>query len=144
MRTATRLPNDPRRLSIDQAALDHAYRLIHRVCCLAGSGDFVETVRNDNKSLRSAIERHDTPALFDWLMAMLSYQGISDSVAYQYMEDHGRITWADVEASLKSSPSCPKLNGYWLFHGCRYHKTSTTCAEPDHIGQCPLANLSTA
>ena len=69
---------------------------------------------------------------------MLSYQGISDSVAYQYMEDHGRITWADVEASLKSSPSCPKLNGYWLFHGCRYHKTSTTCAEPDHIGQCPL------
>jgi len=23
-------------------------------------------------------------------------------------------------------------------HGCRYEKASTTCAEPDHIGACPL------
>jgi hypothetical protein len=27
---------------------------------------------------------------------------------------------------------------YWHFHGCRYNKGSRTCAEPDHIGGCPL------
>ena len=37
-----------------------------------------------------------------------------------------------------ASPSCPKLKGYWRFQGCHYHKTSGTCAEPDHIADCPL------
>ena len=31
-----------------------------------------------------------------------------------------------------------EADGYWHFHGCRYDKTSGTCAEPDHIGRCPL------
>ena len=122
----------------DQSALDHATRLIQRVCCLAGLGDFIDEIRTDNRAIRSAIKRHDTSALFDWLMAMLSYQGISDRVAHDYMEQHGRVTWREIQADLASGSSCPKLQSYWHFHGCRYHKTSGTCAEPDHIGQCPL------
>ena len=47
------------------------------------------------------------------------------------------VRWADVNATWPG-PACPKLKGYWQFHGCRYHKTSRTCAEPDHIAQCPL------
>jgi hypothetical protein len=29
----------------------------------------------------------------------LSYQGIADRVAYDYMQRHGRITWRDIEQS---------------------------------------------
>jgi hypothetical protein len=127
-----------RGLSADRSALDHATRLIHRVCCLAGEQDFIDEIRTDNGAIRSAIKDHDTAALFDWLMVMLSYQGISDRVAHDYMEQHGRVSWHEIECALVNHPSCPKLQSYWQFHGCRYHKTSQTCAEPDHIAQCPL------
>jgi hypothetical protein len=127
-----------RGLSSDSSALDHATRLIHRVCCLAGEPDLINEIRTDNGAIRSAIKEHDTPALFDWLMAMLSYQGISDQVAYDYMEQHGRVTWHQIERALVNQPSCPKLQSYWQFHSCRYHKTSDTCAEPDYIAHCPL------
>jgi len=122
----------------DQSALDHATRLIHRVCCLAGEPDLINEIRTDNAAIRSAIKERGTPALFDWLMATLSYQGISDRVAHDYMEQHGRITWHEIERHLASHPSCPKLQSYWQFHGCRYHKTGQTCAEPDNIAHCPL------
>jgi hypothetical protein len=136
---ATRtLPAKVRGEALDRSALDHATRLIHRVCCLAGETDLIEEIRTDNDAIRSAVKEHDTPAVFDWLMAMLSYQGISDRVAYGYMEQHGRITWHEVERALANNPSCPKLHSYWQFHGCRYHKASQTCAEPDHIAHCPL------
>jgi hypothetical protein len=124
--------------ALDRSALDHATRLIHRVCCLAGEPDIIDEIRTDNGAIRSAIKDHDTPALFDWLMAMLSYQGISDQVAHDYMDQHGRVTWHDIERALANNPSCSKLQSYWQFHGCRYHKTSHTCAEPDHIAHCPL------
>jgi hypothetical protein len=124
--------------TLDRSALDHATRLIHRVCCLAGEPDLISEIRTDNGAIRSAIKQRDTAALFDWLMAMLSYQGISDRVAHDYMDQHGRVTWHDIERALTSNPSCPKLQSYWQFHGCRYHKTSHTCAEPDHIAHCPL------
>jgi hypothetical protein len=39
----------------------------------------------------AAVQRHDTPAIFDWLIDALSYQGVSDSIAYSYMEQHGRV-----------------------------------------------------
>src|SRR6266478_6135847 len=98
---------------LDRSALDHATRLIHRVCCLAGEPDLISEIRTDNAAIRSAIKERDTPALFDWLMAMMSYQGISDQVAYDYMEQHGRVTWHDIERALANKPSCPKLQSYW-------------------------------
>jgi hypothetical protein len=122
------------------SALDHAVRLIYRVCCLAGSADLIEQTRNENggAAIRSAIRGHDTAALYDWLMSALSYQGISDRVAYEYMERHGQATWSDLEYRLARPVNCPKLKSYWHFHDCRYDKTSRTCAEPYHIDQCPL------
>ena len=132
------LPAPKQSLAADRSALDHATRLIHRVCCLAGSGDFITELRADNEALRSAIERHDTAALFDWLMAMLSYQGISDQVAHDYITHHGNVSWHEIERALAADVTCPKLQGYWLFHNCGYHKTSRTCAEPEHIAQCSL------
>ena len=86
-----------------------------------------------------AIRRHDTATLFDWLVSALSYQGISaDQVASDYMERHGSATWADIEAKVAASPTCPKLQSHRHLHGCRYDKISRTCSEPDHIDGYPL------
>jgi hypothetical protein len=145
-RSATRRATSPVRPSAPKVrsrtgmAIDHAVRLIHHVCCLAGSAGMVNEIRDENggASLTAAIRSGDTSALFDWLVAALSYQGISDQVAAAYMDQHGSVTWADVRAQLRQRPPCPKLKSYWHFHTCRYDKVSRTCAQPDHNAACPL------
>jgi len=121
---------------LDKAAVDHAVRLIHQVCCFAGSFDLLQEFRD--QALCAAVERHDTAALFDRLIHDFSFQGISDQIAINYMRRHGQATWRSVRKNLAKGPSCPKLKTYWAFHDCRYEKTSRTCAEPDHIVTCPL------
>src|ERR1700732_3068843 len=124
------------------AAINHAVRLIHAICGLAGSPTLLEEIRADLRAdkVRTAIRSRDTGPVFDWLMAALSYQGISDQVAYDYMEKHGRVAWRQIKQALDRGASCPKLKSYWQFHDCRYDKISRTCAEPDHIRRCPLPN----
>jgi hypothetical protein len=121
-------------------AIDHAVRLIYRICCLAGSMNLIDEIRADLKGdgVQTAITNRDTTTVFDWLFSALSYQGISDQVAYEYMERHGRATWRDIEHKLGPVTGCPKLKSYWHFHGCQYNKLSRACAEPDHISRCPL------
>jgi hypothetical protein len=121
------------------AAIEHAVRIIHAICGLAGSSSLIDDIRADLTAdkVRAAIRHRDTAVVFDWLMAALSYQGISDQVTHDYMEKHGRAAWHDIEHKL-GHVSCPKLKSYWHFHGCRYDKGSRTCAEPEHIGGCPL------
>jgi hypothetical protein len=137
------LTNRQKRTKIEKptsAAIDHAVRIIHAICGLAGSPSLIDDIRADLAAdkVRAGIRRRDTAAVFDWLMSALSYQGISDQVAYEYMERHGRATWADIDQKLGRGVRCPKLKSYWHFHGCRYDKVSRTCAEPDHIRRCPL------
>jgi hypothetical protein len=124
----------------DHAAIDHATRLILRVCQLAGSASFVDDAREAlaAEGVDAAVRSRNTAALFDWLVSILSYQGISDQVAFDYMERHGRATWQVIEGDLRRQPSCPKLNSYWHFHDCRYNKTRYSCAEPNHLPGCPL------
>jgi hypothetical protein len=124
------------------AAINHAVRLIHAICGLAGSPTLIDEVRADLRAdkVRAAIRNRDTGPVFDWLMAALSYQGISDQVAFGYMERHGRVRWRQIKQGVDRGASCPKLKSYWHFHDCRYDKISRTCAEPDHIRRCPLPN----
>jgi len=122
--------------TLDTAALDHAVRLIHQVCCFAGSFELLDEFRD--RALCAAVDRHDTAPLFDRLVHDFSFQGISDEIAINYMRRHGQATWRSVRKNLAQRPSCPKLQSYWHFHACRYKKTSGTCAEPDHIAGCPL------
>jgi hypothetical protein len=120
--------------------LNYAVDLIHRVCCIAGDVSLIDDIRADldDEGVRDAVTAHDTATVFDWLVAGLSYQGISNQVAHGYMEAHGRATWQGIEADLQQPVKCSKLASYWQFHGCRYHKTTRTCAEPQLIDQCPL------
>jgi hypothetical protein len=132
-------PGGPPRAK-NRSAVDHATGLILRVCRIAGSPSFVDNARESlaAEGIHAAIRVHDTAALFDWLVSVLSYQGIADQVAYDYMERHGQATWQVIAADLRRGPTCPKLKSYWQFHDCRYNKTRYTCAEPDHLPGCPL------
>jgi hypothetical protein len=120
--------------------LHYAVQLVHATCCLAGSASYLEGARADLRDcgITRAIKDHDTRALFDWLVEMLSFQGISDSVAAGYIAQHGNLRWTEIADGVARTPSCPKLAGYWRFYDCRYHKGSGTCAEPGHIDGCPL------
>jgi hypothetical protein len=121
---------------------DYAVRLLHRVCCLAGDPEFLARRRSGGRnSIVAAIERHDSARIFNWLMQALSYQGIADRIAHDYMQRHGSARWASIKASLARKPSCPKLRGYWAFYDCRYRKATKTCAEPRHMTACPLPRL---
>ena len=130
-------PNSDRR---NTSAIDHAVRVVHGVCCLAGAASLIDDIRADlrTEGIATAIRRQDTATLFDWLISALSYQGISDQVAADYMERHGRPRWADIDAKVAACPTCPKLKSYWHFQGCRYDKISRTCSEPDHVEGCPV------
>jgi hypothetical protein len=121
-------------------AVDHAVRVIYRVCCLAGSASLIDNIRADLDAdgVRAAMKKRDTAPVFDWLMSALSYQGIADQIAYDYMEQHGYLQWNDINGKLARGASCPKLKSYWHFYGCGYQKLSRTCTEPDHFGRCPL------
>jgi hypothetical protein len=120
--------------------MDHATRLICRVCRLAGSTEIIDDARAwlEEGGIHAAVRDRNTAVLFNWLMAVLSHQGISDQVAADYMDRHGNATWQVIASDLRQRPSCPKLQSYWHFHGCRYNKTRFTCSEPDHLEQCPL------
>jgi hypothetical protein len=121
-------------------ALDRAVTLVSTVCAVAGSVSFLDDVDAEARQGRliSAVSAGRTSPIFDWLVTAFSYQGISDKVAQQYMDAHGIATWAGIEASLRQSPSCPKLRAYWTYEACRYDKGSFTCSEPEHIDACPV------
>src|ERR1700730_16907936 len=88
----TRHPKHPKIQNGPGSAINHAVRLIHAVYGLAGSPTQIDEIAAELRAekVRAAIRHHNTAAVFDWLMAGLSYQGISNQVAYDYMERHGR------------------------------------------------------
>ena len=77
--------------------LAYAVQLVHGTCCLAGSASYLDDVRTDlrRRGITRAIRDRDTPALFDWLVETLSFQGISDAVASGYMAQHGTVRWSE-------------------------------------------------
>jgi hypothetical protein len=123
---------------------DYSFDLIHVVCCLAGAPSFLEDLRVTlrHHGIMKGVAAHNTAALFEWLVGLLSYQGIADSVAAGYMERHGRVSWNDIAVGLEQAPECPKLTSYWQFSGCQYQKAAATCAQPRHFQACPLNQLA--
>ena len=117
-----------------------ATRLVREVCGLAGRRQLIAEVRRNlgRAGVLEAVRAHDTAALFDWMSRGMAYQGISDYVADAYMQEHGTVTWHEIQQSLTSPPHCHKLTSYWAFHRCGYNKTNCTCNEPQNLADCPL------
>jgi hypothetical protein len=114
--------------------------LVRRVCDIAGSRNLIDDARLELASagVIEAVAKHKDAVIFEWLIGVLSLQGISDAAALSYIESHETISAGSIERALNSSPSCPKLAGYHRFYGCNYRKTKDTCTEPVHKPECPL------
>jgi hypothetical protein len=127
-------------MSLPNPNLGYAVKLVHAACCLAGSPSYLDDLRAElrERGIVRAIQQYDTPALFDWLIETLSFQGISNAIASNYMAQHGTIRWSEITDALSQAPSCPKLGGYWRFHDCQYTKGVNSCSEPSHVDACPL------
>jgi hypothetical protein len=110
------------------------------VCGLAGASSLVKDIEGELAAagIRQAIASRDTAVIFDWMARTVSYQGISDAVAREYLRKHGSIRFQDIETALRATPKCGRLRSYWSFDGCLYDKGSHSCAEPELIGGCPL------
>jgi hypothetical protein len=123
-----------------QANLDHAVRIIDRVCSVTGAVDFTNELQDGDSGLRRILTRRDNVQLFDWLVEAFSHQGVSDQLADGYMQRNGRLTWAGVSVGITTDIICPKLNSFWQFEGCRYSKSTGLCAEPEFRPTCALPN----
>jgi hypothetical protein len=57
---------------------------VRSICQVAGAPSLIDDSRVGlvRRGVVTAIRQHDTPVIFDWLIEMISYQGISDSIAY--------------------------------------------------------------
>lgn len=128
---------------IEHAAWPDVLPLVRRVCDIAGDRQLVSHLQAKlhHEEVDRAVGNHDSDALFEWLLAAVSYQGIGDAAASSYMEGHGRATAEQVRKALGNSALCPRLRSYWNYEDCRYHKGSGTCAEPEHIDSCHLPRL---
>src|ERR1700675_573654 len=125
--------------TVTSSNLGRAARLGRRICRVAGAPDLIDDNRVGLAQHRviAAVQRHDTPVIFDWLFDTVSYQGVSDSIAWGYMERHSRVRWHDIAAALNNEPSCAKLSCYWAFEGCGYQKGSGLCANLKLQPECP-------
>src|SRR6202045_4395425 len=61
--------NHPKIQNEQGSAIDHAVRLIHAVCGLAGSATWIDDIRADLRAdkVQAAIRHRDTAVVFDWL-----------------------------------------------------------------------------
>jgi hypothetical protein len=82
--------------------IKEAVALVSTICHLPGNDQFVDETNQLAKEggLRVAVKARDTPALFDWLMTSFSFQGISDRIAWSYIETHGNASWSVIERGL--------------------------------------------
>ena len=104
------------------SAVSHARALVRQVCRISADTGWLDDLNAEaaSEGVIAAVEDHDTPVIFDWLMWTLSFQGISDAVASGYLARHGNITWWEIEDALTRNHWCGKLEGYWAFSDCRY------------------------
>jgi hypothetical protein len=117
--------------------------LLARICSLSAGPSYFAGLhhRLAQRGIVAAVRLHDTPALFGWLVEILSLQGISDAAAFTFMDQHGRARWEDVAHGLQNQPTCRKLTSHWHFHRCDFVRSGGTCAEPAHYPACPLPAL---
>ena len=117
----------------------YAVNMVETVTWLAGRPEYLDDLAETVASLKlfETTKQARSARLFEWLAAAMSYQGISDTVARNYMAEHERPRWRTIARGLKTA-SCPKLKSYWHFHGCGYRKSAATCAMPHLIETCPL------
>ena len=115
--------------------------LFTECAALPATSPVIDELRHEaiEAGLVAAVETGETPIIFDWLMSILSYQGISDAVARGFMDQHGNVTWAEIKRALDRDPECKKLQGYWAFTRCQYRKDFADLCGANQFWQLPPA-----
>ena len=114
---------------------------MHSVCRLAGLPSLIDDIRADLRAtgVLEAVETPRHPGDLRLAGGGVQLSGcIRQGGRRVTWRGTAEATWADIQRGLDAAPPCPKLQSYWHFHDCRYHKGSGTCAEPDHLPDCPL------
>ncbi len=114
--------------------------LIFEAALVTGDRDLIDNARMGlaRAGVIAAIQARDNDRLFEWLLEAVSYQGISDANALAFMERNGRASAAMVRAGLANRHRCSKLDHFWSFEGCQFHKGSWTCSRPETMEACAL------
>jgi hypothetical protein len=121
--------------------MNHALGLTRSVCAIAGEPSMIEDIRVEfgNSGVLAAIQHHDDAVIFEWLAEATSYQGIADAVATSYLDQHGRISYLDIECALTiQDHRCAKLESYWHFRDCGYRKSAQSCSRRKFMSDCSL------
>lgn len=114
--------------------------IVKSICAAVGPEPVKEKLAGpESRQLREWIARRQTPALFDWLMSRFVYQGISDAIAESYIEEHGNISFAEIEQALQDHRcKCEKLKGFEAYQNCHYRKIDHSCDARRWLKACPL------
>src|SRR4051812_35782328 len=119
--------------------IKQAVNLVRDICLQPGNDQFIaETDQTAEESgLTQAVRTRDSPALYEWLMESFSLQGISDRIAFDYIDRHGNATWQTVEAAIADHPCpCPKLGSFEAYRVCGYRKGAAICRNPADLPTC--------
>jgi len=123
-------------------AWDYVIRVTRPALLLAPRNYLADVpARLSEAKIQDAVSGHKTGPLFDWLIASISLQGISDAIALDYDARHGGIRYVGIESALRASPICPRLRCYWSFDACNYRKGEMKCSEPGLQPFCPCRNI---
>lgn len=114
--------------------------LILNVCEIAGSRTLIDDARVElaGAGVIEAVQNHDDNVIFDWLLEIMQFQGVSDSAARAFLEEHGLATAHDIAKGLRRKQLCPKLKSYYHFEGCGFRRWTRTCNNPEFFASCPL------
>ncbi len=124
--------------------VEEARSVLLTLATLPGVGDQLGPLRQGmaKTGLAEALATADSNRVYDWLMNLLSLQGVSDAIALGYIATHGNADRATIRKHLAATRcACPKLAGFEAHLGCRYRKEAATCARPQHLRLCPVRKL---
>lgn len=100
---------------------------------------FVDRIRHECmvQGIQDAVRRHDSAAIFDWLLEKMQYQGMSDANVNRFLTANPTATWGELREGVTEA-LCPRLASYWHFADCGFQKSKWSCAEADLLPTCPL------
>src|SRR5215210_6683821 len=99
MRACSRLQGE--RTMARNQAWEHL-RTVTRPALILAPPSYLDDIRANlaADSVPDAVAKRDTPWIFDWLIGVSQFQGISDTNAAAYTAKHGIVGWHDIRSAL--------------------------------------------
>ena len=100
----------------DSSGYAYAHRIIYTVCCLAGAASFVDDARDNlvNEGVLGAIEGHNTPVLFDWMVRAFSFQGDPSLCVISGLMHRSKLHRYSISSLTRASSKAPTTHGRGL------------------------------